>query len=139
MQNQNLRNIKRREKTLPDGWALDREGNPTNDPDKAMEGFVLPMAGFKGYAIAMLIDIVAGLIPGAAYLNEVGRFYCENNRSMNVGFCMTVIDPKVVYGDEWSAAIAEYVEKLRRSAPIDGRKIVLPGDDRIDFLHLHKS
>lgn len=133
-----FKEYKKAGKLLPDDWALDREGNPTNDPDKAMEGFVLPMAGFKGYAIAMLIDIVAGLLPGAAYLNEVGRFYCENSRSMNVGFCMTVIDPKRIYGDGWAEAMQGYVSKLRSSTPVNGKKIVLPGDNRIEFLHEEK-
>lgn len=122
-------------KPLPDGWAIDREGNPTNDPDKAMDGFVLPMAGFKGYAIAMLIDIVAGLLPGAAYLNEVGRFYCENSGSMNVGICMTVIDPKRIYGDGWSETMQDYVSRLRTSTPVNDKKIALPGDDRIEYFH----
>ena len=133
-----FKEYKKAGKLLPDGWALDREGNPTNDPDKAMEGFVLPMAGFKGYAIAMLIDVVAGLLPGAAFLNEVGRFYCDNNKSMNVGFCMTVIDPKIIYGGEWPEAIRGYVHKLRSAAAIDGKKVLLPGDDRINFLHTEK-
>lgn len=122
-------------KQLPDGWALDREGNPTNDPDKAIDGFVLPMAGFKGYAIAMLIDIVAGLLPGASYLNGVGRFYSESVGSMNVGYCMTVINPQIIYGDSWAEVIRAYVDKLRSTTPANGKKIVLPGDDRIEYLH----
>lgn len=133
-----FKEYKKEGKPLPDGWALDREGNPTNDPDKAMDGFVLPMAGFKGYAIAMLIDIVAGLLPGAAYLNGVGRFYSENTSSMNVGYCMTAIDPKAIYGDNWTETIQGYVGKLRSVTPVDGRKILLPGDDRIDHIRGEK-
>lgn len=116
---------------LPDGWALDRNGEPTNDPDEAIEGLVLPMAGFKGCGIAMLIDILSGLISGAAYLDKVGRFYSEDNSGMNTGFCCIAVDPKVVMGEEYDDAIRDFVSRLRNSEKISGQEIVLPGDDRL--------
>ncbi len=118
---------------LPDGWALDEEGKPTNDPVEGMKGFVLPMAGFKGYGLSMLIDIMAGLLSGSAYLNHVGRFYSNDNKSMNVGFYITVMDPKQIFGDEYDVAIKQYVAQLRESARMTGQEIVLPGDDRIQY------
>lgn len=116
---------------LPDGWALDEAGQPTNDPEEAIKGFVQPMAGFKGYGLSMLIDIMSGLISGSAYLNHVGRFYSSDNKCMNVGFYITVMDPKQVLGDEYDILIKRYVNQLRESGCIDGQKIVLPGDDRV--------
>ena len=118
---------------LPDGWALDQKGNPTNDPDEGIQGLVLPMAGFKGYAIAMLIDILSGVLSGAAFLNHVGRFYSPNNSSMNVGFYMVVIDPRVVFDGNYEDLITEFISELRNSKAIEGRIISLPGDDRISF------
>lgn len=120
-------------KQLPDGWALDNDGNPTNDPDKGMSGLVLPMAGFKGYAISMLIDIFSGLLSGASYLDKVGRFYSEDGSSMNVGFYMTVIDPVAVCGEEYNQEIREYVERIKNSKAAEGNQIALPGADRINF------
>ena len=64
-------------KELPDGWALDASGNPTNDPVSGIKGLVLPMAGFKGYGLAMMIDIIAGALSGAAYL----CIYCDRSVS----------------------------------------------------------
>ena len=120
-------------KPLPEGWALDKDGKPTTDPDEGMSGLVLPMAGFKGYAISMLIDIFAGLMSGAAYLNKVGRFYSEDGSSMNVGFYMTVIDPVAVCGEEYHTEMAEYVERIKNSRAAEGSKIALPGEDRINY------
>lgn len=120
-------------KSLPEGWALDVNGNPTTNPDDAMAGLVLPMAGFKGYAISMLIDIFSGVLSGAAYLNNVGRFYSDDNNSMNVGFYLTVIDPKIVCGDDYDKEIVQFVDLLKNSETIDGQSIILPGDDRINF------
>lgn len=126
-----FKEYKEKGQALPEGWALDVNGNPTTDPDEAMQGLVMPMAGFKGYAIAMLIDIFAGALSGAAFLNHVGRFYSGDNSSMNVGFYMTVIDPYVVFGDEYDSMIKRYFTEIRTSKTAGGKKIVLPGDDRI--------
>lgn len=118
-------------KNLPDGWATDIDGNPTNDPDKAMQGLVLPMAGFKGYGIAMLIDILSGVMSGASYLNNVGRFYSTDGKSMNIGYYMTVIDPVQVLGEQYNEVINDFVNIIRNSETIEGMSIILPGDDRL--------
>ena len=118
---------------LPEGWALNSNGYPTDDPDEAMRGLVLPMAGFKGYGIAMLIDILSGVISGAAYLNNIGRFYSEDNSGMNVGFCCITIDPQKIVGDRYAAIINEYVNSIRNSKKCSEQEICLPGDDRIAY------
>lgn len=116
---------------LPEGWALDINGKPTTNPDEAMAGLVLPMAGFKGYGIAMMIDILSGVISGASYLNNVGRFYSENNACMDVGFTFIAIDPKIVFGDDYEKIMEEYIDALRNSETAEGCTIALPGDDRL--------
>ena len=120
-------------KPLPEGWALDKDGNPTTDADEAMAGLVQPMAGFKGYAISMLIDIVSGVLSGSAYLDKVGRFYSEDNGSMNVGFYMIAIDPRVVCGEDYDTEIKAYAQRLKNSTCAYGKKIVLPGEDRVTY------
>ncbi len=133
-----IKEYKALNKPLPDGWALNSDGKPTNDPDEAIVGLMQPMAGFKGYAIAMLIDIVSGVLSGSAYLNKVGRFYGEDNNCMNVGFCCVVIEPKTIMGDNYAEKISDFVELLRNSETIQGAKIVLPGDDRVSYLKLNE-
>lgn len=124
-------------KPLPEGWALDKDGKPTTDPDMGIQGLVLPMAGYKGYALSMLLDIVCGVLSGAAYLSKVGRFYSEDNRSMNVGFYMSVMDPQIVCGEEYNKAIADFANLIKNSAPADGCRISLPGADRVKFKAEH--
>lgn len=126
-----FKEYKNQGKELPDGWALDENGVPTTDPDLGMRGLVLPMAGFKGYAISMLIDIFSGVLSGASYLDKVGRFYSEDKSSMDVGFFLTVIDPYAVCGEEYGKEICEFVRTIRESNAIDGCTVCLPGDDRI--------
>jgi len=51
-------------KLLPDGWAIDREGNPTNDPQAALDGAQLPFGGYKGAALALMVELLAGALIG---------------------------------------------------------------------------
>lgn len=129
-----FKQYKEQGKQLPDGWALDVNGLPTNDPDEGMKGLVQPMAGFKGYGIAMLIDIISGLVSGAAFLNKVGRFYSEEGKCMNVGFCCIAMDPHMILGDEYDMIINDFVSTLRNSERVGESPITLPGDDRIKFM-----
>lgn len=126
-----FKEYKAQNKHLPEGWALDTNGKPTTDPDEAMAGLVLPMAGFKGYGIAMMIDIIAGALSGASYLNKVGRFYSKTKSCMDVGFTFIAIDPKIVFGDDYEKIMEEYVDALRNSEAVEGCTITLPGDDRL--------
>lgn len=115
---------------LQPGWALDKDGNPTTDPAAAINGFVLPMAGYKGYSIAMMIDMLSGLISGSAYLNKVGKFYSKDGVGMNVGHMFMAIDPKVVFDGDFYREADCYVNTLRSSKSVPEQVIVLPGDSR---------
>jgi len=56
---------------IPLGWATDAAGQPTTDPDAALNGLLLPIGGYKGYGLAVLVEILAGLLSGAAVLDEL--------------------------------------------------------------------
>ena len=117
---------------LKEGWALDQNGNPTTDPMEAIKGFVLPMAGFKGYGIAMAIDILSGFLSGAGYLNKVNKFYSQDGKGMNVGQMFVAINPKMVYEGDFLSDMDGYIDTLRKSKVMEGRIIAIPGDDRIN-------
>ena len=116
---------------LKEGWALDQNGNPTTDPMEAIKGFVLPMAGFKGYGIAMAIDILSGFLSGAGYLNKVNKFYSQDGKGMNVGQMFVAINPDMVYDGDFLTDMDGYITTLRDSKVMDGRVIAIPGDDRV--------
>ena len=116
---------------LKEGWALDQNGKPTTDPMEAIKGFVLPMAGFKGYGIAMAIDILSGFLSGAGYLNKVNKFYSQDGKGMNVGQMFVAINPDMVYDGDFLTDMDGYITTLRDSKVMDGRAIAIPGDDRV--------
>ena len=56
---------------IPFGWALDEEGSPTDDPNKALNGTLLPIGGYKGYGLSMFVDLFAGVLTGSASMGNV--------------------------------------------------------------------
>lgn len=66
---------------IPLGWAIDAEGSPTTDPQKAIEGIILPMAEHKGYAIAAMVDMMSGVLTGSGFLSAVSSPYKTANKS----------------------------------------------------------
>ena len=59
--------------SLPEGWALDREGRPTTDPASAIEGLLMPIGGFKGTGLALIVGVLSSMLSGAAYGTELGN------------------------------------------------------------------
>jgi len=120
--------------SIPLGWALDINGEDTTDPIEAIKGIVLPMAGAKGAGISMMIDVLAGMLSGAAYLDEVNKFYSEGNSAMNVGQVFVSIDPHIVFDDRFYHMVDDYIDKVHASRTADGTKVRLPGEKKLHKL-----
>ncbi|MEM8949527.1 MAG: Ldh family oxidoreductase [Pseudomonadota bacterium] len=72
---------RQRGEAIPDGWAMDQAGNPTNDPALGIAGNILPMAGHKGYAIATMMDVLSGVLSGSHFGGAVVGPYEPSGRS----------------------------------------------------------
>ena len=59
---------------MPVGWMIDRQGNPLTDPKRSEEGFLMPIGGYKGYGLALIVGILAGTLNGAAMGSETIDF-----------------------------------------------------------------
>ena len=57
---------------IPEGWVIDREGQPTTDPMAAVDGLLAPIGGFKGAGLAMIMGILSSMLSGACYGTELG-------------------------------------------------------------------
>ncbi|MDX1673166.1 MAG: Ldh family oxidoreductase [Longimicrobiales bacterium] len=75
---------------IPEGWALDADGHPTTDAAAALAGTVLTMAGHKGYALALLVELLSSVLSGAAVGPSIGSMYKDLDRPQDVGhfFCL---------------------------------------------------
>ena len=76
---------------IPLGWALNAIGEPTTDPAEAVDGIILPMAEHKGYAIAMMMDVLSGVLTGSAFGSAVNGPYQFDKRS-GCGHLMIVMN-----------------------------------------------
>ncbi|KAH6655682.1 Malate/L-lactate dehydrogenase [Truncatella angustata] len=83
---------KRRGEKIPLDWALDSEGRPTDDPEAALGGVMLPMGGPKGSALSIMMDVFSGVLSGSAYAGHVTGPY-DSSKPSDVGHFLVAIKP----------------------------------------------
>jgi LDH2 family malate/lactate/ureidoglycolate dehydrogenase len=108
---------------IPEGWAVDAEGLPTTDPRAAIEGSLLPLGGTKGFALALLVEVLSGVLSGAAVGPEVVGTFVPADRESNVGHCFLALDPEAL-APGFAARMDRLAADLRE---LGGRA---PGDRR---------
>ncbi len=119
-----------RGETMPEGWMIDREGNPLTDPRRASEGFLLPIGGYKGYGLALVVGLIAGTLNGAAMGRDVIDFNADAASPTNTGQTIVAIDP-AAFGDvaEFKASVDKLIRDLRGSERMPGvERIFMPGE-----------
>jgi LDH2 family malate/lactate/ureidoglycolate dehydrogenase len=82
---------------IPAGWAIDADGAPTTDPAAAIAGVILPMAGHKGYAISLMMDVLSGVLTGSAFGTAVSGPY-QVERPSGCGHLFIALDV-AAFGD----------------------------------------
>lgn len=119
---------KRRE-SIPDHWAVDAQGRPTSDPKAALEGFILPMAGHKGYVMGTMVDILSGVLSGSQFLDGVHGPYDPVNRS-GAGHFMVALNVEAFQPiDAFHARMDEYLASLKDVPLAAGhQQIFYPGE-----------
>jgi LDH2 family malate/lactate/ureidoglycolate dehydrogenase len=119
-----------RDEPIPEGWAVDKQGNPTTDAREALEGSVLPFGGPKGYAISLMIDMMAGALTGAGFGPRVNSLYDNFDEPQNVGAFFQVIDiGRFVEPATFKARVDRIIEEIKSSRKAAGtEEIFLPGE-----------
>ena len=115
---------------IPQGWALDRDGRPTTDARTAEKGVVLPMAGAKGSALAIMVEVMAGVLAGGRFAGEMGNLYSDFELTQDNGHVFVVIDAACgAAGDRHAERVGQLVAALKASALAEGHDAVLmPGE-----------
>lgn len=115
---------------MPEGWMIDRQGQPLLDPKRSEEGFLMPIGGYKGYGLSLIVGLLAGTLNGAAMGKAVIDFNKDDTSVTNTGQAIAVIDPSA-FGDigEFKARVDTLVRELRASDRMPGvDRIWLPGE-----------
>ena len=115
---------------MPEGWMMDRQGRPLLDPQRANEGFLLPIGGYKGYGLALIFGLLAGTLNGAAMGKDVVDFNADDTTPTNTGHVIVAINVEAFQPvAEFKKNVDVLIRDLRKSERLPGvDRIRLPGE-----------
>ncbi len=120
---------KRDGKPIPQGWAIDREGRPTTDPAAALAGAQLPFGGYKGSAIALMVELMASGLPGSHFGFEAAAEDTGDGGPAKGGELLLAMDPaRFVPGGDGAASLDHSERLFGRLLGQEGTR--LPSDRR---------
>ena len=115
---------------LPEGLALDAAANPTTDPAVALAGMLLPMGGHRGYGLAVMWEVLTGVLSGAPrFLSDV-TMPDVFDRPQAVSMFFMAIDPEISMPyDEFVARVDRLIDRIHASPPAPGvQRVFVPGE-----------
>lgn len=121
---------------MPKGWALNDAGLPETDPLMAYENpKLVPLGGFKGYGLGMLVEILSGILSGSKYGPHIKKQEASSE-ACNLGHCFIAINPKM-FADGFEDRLSDLMNFIRRMRPMDPDKPVLVAGDP-ERMHMQK-
>ena len=115
---------------IPEGWMIDKNGQPLTDPTQAEQGFLMPIGGPKGYGLALMFGLLAGTLNGAAFGKDVIDFNADFKTPTNTGQFITAIDISA-FGDveNFKNNVDNVYRTFKASATLPGYdEVLLPGE-----------
>lgn len=113
---------------IPEGWALDPQGNPTTDPAAALAGTMIPMGDAKGAALALMVEILSASLIGANLAFEASSFLDAKGPPPAVGQFLLAIDPGPLSGGSFAQRLEVLIAALE-----DQPGARLPGSRRLEL------
>ena len=135
-----IRAAAKKGEAIPDTWATDREGRPTTDPNAALRGFLLPAGGYKGYGLALMVDLLAGVLSGAGYLTHVHSWLDHPDLPGNLGHVFILLDTRRLGSTDWLAErVADFARIVHETPRADPDVAVrLPGERELGLMQVHR-
>ena len=114
---------------IPLGWAINNAGEPTTDPQEAIDGIILPMAEHKGYAIAAMVDVLSGVLTGSGYLSSVRSPYKTAEKS-NCGHLMIALNIEAFQPlAQFNARMEQFADEIKAVPTAKGfDEVFYPGE-----------
>ena len=128
IKNHRLQNI-----PLQDDWMIDpKTGEAVTDPHKSAEALLLPMAGYKGAGLALILGLLGGVLNCALFGRDCVDFNAEPGKVTNTGQFVVALDPgRFQPIEQFKAEVDRHSRELRNSKPLPGQATVrLPGEQR---------
>ena len=117
-------------RSIPDNWALDKDGNPTTDAAAANVGALMPFGAHKGYAMELIGSLLSFALSGADMDTDIPRFFEQPDKLTNVGQFMGCIDiSKFCPVEDFKARVDGMFDVLKACRPAAGSKgVMIPGE-----------
>ncbi|SHJ54864.1 ureidoglycolate dehydrogenase (NAD+) [Anaerobranca californiensis DSM 14826] len=114
--------------TIPEHWGVDEEGNPTTDPNKVKS--LVPFGGPKGYGLAMMIDILSGILTGSAFGPYITPMYGDYDKMRKLGHLFIAIDTSVfIEKEDFLNNIDKMITDIHQVKPAPGfERVMIPGE-----------
>jgi len=115
---------------IPLDWGTDDQGRPTDDPDIAFKGFLLPAGGYKGLGIAYAVEILTGVLSGGVFLDAMkGMYKYPEDPSLTSHLMMAMNISAIMEPDEMKSRMADFADRIHTSPMWDETKeMLLPGE-----------
>ena len=126
---------------IPEGWATDAEGRPMTDARTALDGFLLPFGGYKGYGLSLCVDMLTGLLSGAAYLTHVKSWVDDPEDPQNLGHTFVLIDTaRLMPASDLSERMTDFQRQVHGTPPVDpDQPVLLPGERELKRLEAARA
>jgi len=115
---------------MPEGWMIDKQGNPLTDPKRSSEGTLLPIGDYKGYGLSLMIALLAGCMNGAAVGTQLVDFNDDETAVTNTGQTIIAVNPAFLAGFEHLlSSTGQLINEIKSSTPLPNvTEIRVPGD-----------
>src|SRR5499427_5030884 len=120
-------------RAMPEGWFVNaKTGEPLTDPKRSAEGVLLPIGGYKGAGLAMMLGLLAGTLNGAAFGKDVVDFNADDTSETNTGHFICAVDIKrFIALDAFTAEVDRHMDDFHASQRLPGFDAIrLPGERR---------
>lgn len=117
-------------KSIPEGWAITKDGKPTTDPKEGVLGSVLPIGGAKGYGLALFMDILCGILSGAQFGPHINNMFHDFEHPQDVGHVFCAVDiSKFTEVSTFKARMAQMIGEIKKLPSNEGiSELFVPGE-----------
>src|SRR5882724_12910112 len=112
-----VKNYRLQGKQMPEGWMVSsRDGRPITDPERSAEGLLLPIGGYKGSGLALVLGLLAGTLNGASFGRDVVDFNADEKSAGDTGHFIIALDiARFLPLASFTAEVDRHLRDLRSS------------------------
>jgi len=114
--------------SIPNNWGVDEQGNPVTDPNQVKH--LLPVGGPKGYGLALVVDVLSGILTGSSFGPSITTMYGDYQEYRRLGHLIVTIDPGLfIPKEDFLNNLDQMIDELHDRKPAEGfDQVLVPGE-----------